>query len=365
MKVRLLRSLTELRDHAAEWNDLWKRSTVAIPIARAEHVELWVHHFAPAARFTALVVESKGSFLAALPLFAARRGRSIRTSELPNNAWGHCGQLLVDADCDRSAVLSILIDSFHKLSTDLVWLDEVRLDTSPWVELMHVLRERNVSFHRHERYRTAIARVDQPLAILQDRWTQQKRLLRSHRVLVKAGEVAFVTLTTPEEIEKSLEVCFEIEDSGWKGQSMPGGSILKRGTADFFRAQSRLLAEAGMASLYGLLVNGRWISFLYCCRAKGTLFLMKIGYDLEFRTYSPGQNLQRCVLGCASQDEELSSVDFVGEVRHYQLCWDPVTTPVGQLIIPNSGLSGRALFLLYDTLMPWFRRLRAGGFRRG
>ncbi len=362
MKVRLLRSLTELRDHAERWNDLWKRSTVAIPIARAEHIDLWLRHFAPAARFTALVVESKGSFLAALPLIAARRGRLIRTSELPSNAWGHCGQLLLDADCDRSAVLSILLDSCRMLRTDLVWLDEIRLDTSPWVELIHVLRERNVPFHRHERYLSAIATVDQPLAILQERWKQLKRLKRSHRALLKAGEVDFVALTTPEEIGKSLEICFEIENRSWKGQSNSGGSILKRGTGEFFRAQSRLLAETGMASLFGLLIDGRWIAFNYCFRAKGVLFSMKIGYDPTFGAFSPGQNLKRYILSAASQDEDLSKFDFVGEVRQHHLCWDPVTTPVGQLIIPNSGLSGRSLFLLYDTLMPWVRRLRADGF---
>ena len=47
MKLTILDNVEQLRDRAAEWDDLWRRSEVALPTTRAPLVALWINHFAP------------------------------------------------------------------------------------------------------------------------------------------------------------------------------------------------------------------------------------------------------------------------------------------------------------------------------
>jgi len=42
-------SVDELRDNADAWDDLWLRSDVETPTARAELLEQWLEYFAPGA----------------------------------------------------------------------------------------------------------------------------------------------------------------------------------------------------------------------------------------------------------------------------------------------------------------------------
>ena len=89
-----LNSATEIRSVAAEWDDLWRRSEVTVPTARAELIAHWIEHSAPAA-VRALAVERDGRFVAALPLIGGRLKRYIPIGRLPYNNWSWAGDLLL------------------------------------------------------------------------------------------------------------------------------------------------------------------------------------------------------------------------------------------------------------------------------
>jgi len=78
-KARVLHitSVDQLRSVGAMWDDLWWRSEVTLPTARAELVAQWVEQFAPNRPFHALVVETAGKWTAALPLVEARLGHVL------------------------------------------------------------------------------------------------------------------------------------------------------------------------------------------------------------------------------------------------------------------------------------------------
>ena len=75
-----LRSAQQLRDVAAAWDDLWQRSAVTLPTARASMVVHWVERLAPERPFHALAVERDGRLLAALPLIETRLKSVLRSA---------------------------------------------------------------------------------------------------------------------------------------------------------------------------------------------------------------------------------------------------------------------------------------------
>src|SRR5438046_1006405 len=75
-RLLTLTSADELLNRAAAWDDLWRRSQVALPTLQAEPIALWLRQFAPGGGFRGFVVEKSGCFV------AARRLEELGTLEL-------------------------------------------------------------------------------------------------------------------------------------------------------------------------------------------------------------------------------------------------------------------------------------------
>ena len=77
-----LSSIDELRSSSQNWDDLWSRSEILAPTAKAEHVAQWCEHFAPHARFHCLVIVENGKWIAALPLLIKKNAPAPTTATM-------------------------------------------------------------------------------------------------------------------------------------------------------------------------------------------------------------------------------------------------------------------------------------------
>ena len=125
--------------YSAAWDDLWQRSDVALPIARAELVAQWVETAAPQSALHALAVEQDGQFVAALPLLAGKVKRLLSVGQLPTNDWSWAGDLLVDPSADIGAAMELLATAAARLPWRLLWLDGVALESPRWIQFTAVL----------------------------------------------------------------------------------------------------------------------------------------------------------------------------------------------------------------------------------
>jgi len=146
LQIRKFGSTDELRAVAAAWDDLWLRSEVTNPRARAHLVALWVEHFSPSEIFQALAVEQEGKLVAALPLVGSRRLQGlVKVGALPYNAWAGNGDLLLDPACDINAVLDLLVSTFKSLPWSFLWLDSVAFERSHWKALQAAMNRKSLS----------------------------------------------------------------------------------------------------------------------------------------------------------------------------------------------------------------------------
>lgn len=353
-------SVERLRAEAEAWNALWERSDAASPLLRAETVALWKKRFEPNASFYGLVVESDGTFLAALPLVRKRKAKAFRAGMLTENDWSFCGDLLLDRtlpDRDKEAALSCLLDSLQRLPVDLLWLDPIRFDCPPWP----LFRERLTAERRPAqwlaRYQTAVVPLDRDRETLTASWHKREfgNIRRRFKKGAQAGAFRLDRSTAPERIKAVLPDCFRLEDKGWKGRD--GGSILNHGLEDYYTEQAVLLAERGLFRLYTLYYEEKLIAFRYAPSAKGTVFSLKTSYDPDYRDLAPGQMLQWLMIDALIDEADIERLDFMGIAAPHQMIWNPELQTVGQLVLPVSW-RGRLFFSLYDTVMPWIRRRR-------
>ncbi|REJ92453.1 MAG: GNAT family N-acetyltransferase [Planctomycetota bacterium] len=361
-KLICIDSLAELRSRAGAWDDLWWRSPVPAPSARAALVEQWLAQFAPRAPLFALAVELDGQLVAALPLFGRRRCRLLKTASLPINDWSANGDLLVDPLADVDAVLGKLVDGIQRLPVGALCFEQFATGQPHWLELRRRLEEAGYFCDVHKQYFTSQTTIgDDWDAYLKPRTGgQMKTRLRHARKMEREGGVELRTYTefSPGEVERLMRLGFEIEAKSWKRAN--GTAVVQRPEiAEFYIRNARQLAEWGQLALFVFEFDGTPIAFDYAWHAKGCHFCVKMGYDAEYRKFGPGQQMYLKILERLHGDPEFDLVDFWGRRMPWNETWATHFYAVGRLVAARRPHPlGCAFVAAYRYARPLVRRLR-------
>ncbi len=361
LTLDVLNSIDRLRSEARAWDRLWLAGRATLPTARAELVAQWVERFAPGGRFRAIVVRQGERMVAALPLVDRRVGRLVPAGDLTWNYWSPNGELLLDpaADADRAAEL--LVEGVVRSPTRLLWLEMVPEQFEHWQTFFRALKRRRVALDVGRRYEIGQVVLDgQAEAYQAGRSKNLRRSLgKDLRRLEREGPVGLVvhSALVPDEVETPLRRAMEIEDRSWKGSA--GTSVLQTpGLFEFYLRQARTLAAWRMLRLAFLTCGGRAIAFEFGWTAKGVYHSFKIGYDPEYRRFSPGQLLRWKRISAAFEAADEKVVDFQGPITPALAVWANRSYPVARVVVAP-GSAGRILLAGYRGIRPLARRLRS------
>lgn len=200
--------------------------------------------------------------------------------------------------------------------------------------------------------------LDRPWPELWSRLPSNLRrdLPRKQRQLERRrGGLELVTLRTPgPTLDAALDACFELEARGWKGEH---GSPIQRDpkTLVFYRELARELAEAGRFALYLLRCAGQLVAFEYCLRGGGHIEMLKLSYDPELATQSPGHVLRVLLLQDELARGEVAYYHF-GRPSPWKLRWASEVAPLGTLRIYGRTVRAHAAWLLGPVLRGRLKR---------
>lgn len=360
LRVLHIRSLDQLRDRAADWDDLWLRSDVALPTLRAELIAQWAEAFALRERLMALTIEDGGRMLAALPLVGSRvPPLPLRLGGLTANPWSPNGELLLDPECDVAAVARALAAELGRAPWPLLWLAEVQYEAPRWQALFAALEEAGLTVHCRPDYRVGQVDVGPSWSAFEAAWSGNHR--RHLRKVLKrmdrdgGSQLHDWSALPAEELPDAVRRAFEIEDRSWKGAA--GTSVVRSpGMLDFFTRQAAQLAAWGQLDLAVLEHAGGDIAFSFGYRAKGVSFYHKVGYDESRAHYSPGQAMLHHRLRAFHEAGEPRLLDFVGPLQDWTSKWATRTYGIGRAVIAPRRLSSRLLMHGYTR---WWPRLAA------
>jgi CelD/BcsL family acetyltransferase involved in cellulose biosynthesis len=350
---------------AEAWADLWRRSEVCSPCARAQVLALWLKRFAADRRFLALAVaRPDGRLVAALPLVGRRLKGVLELAGMPANHWADCGELLLDPAGDRDAATALLAGALQDLPWPLIWLADVAIETPRWRRLIEALARHGAQIDVREQYRVGMVRIDADWPRYEASLSANHRRNRRKqaRLLEGSGRVELQVHRDlePAAVRPLLARGFAVEDRSWKGHE--GSSVLKvPGMFEYFCATAACLADQGQLELVLLELDGRPIAFLYGWRAKGVLFTPKIGYDDAYRQFGPGQQLVLRYLRHLHESggQRVRILDFHGPLEAWTADWSTASYPLGRIVCTTRHPLSRTLFRLYA------RRSRAAGLAVG
>ncbi|MDX6510812.1 MAG: hypothetical protein QOE36_316 [Gaiellaceae bacterium] len=146
-----------------------------------------------------------------------------------------------------------------------------------------------------------------------------KEVRRRRRKLEQLGTVELAVEDGSERLDDLLTEGFAVEGSGWKDEQ--GTAIRSRPeTQRFYTDVARWAAAAGTLRLFFLRLDGRPVAFVFGLEAAGSLYDLKGGYDLEFRTFGPGQMVAYELISYAFA-HGLESFEFLGTAEPFKLEW--------------------------------------------
>jgi CelD/BcsL family acetyltransferase involved in cellulose biosynthesis len=126
-----------------------------------------------------------------------------------------------------------------------------------------------------------------------DAWRRQSKkrwgapLERFRRKMGRDYEAEFEIVVPPTDLERELSEGFEVEASGWKGRA--GTAITSSPqTEAFYREVARSFADRDELRLSRIRLDGRDAAFDLCVLHGERLYLLKTGFDEDFRRLAPG-----------------------------------------------------------------------------
>jgi len=359
--LKTLTSVESLRAAVDSWDDLWLRSEVKLPVARAETVAQWLDHFAPRCAFTGLLVEEDDRLVAALPLFSAAPW-PFHIWRLPGNPWSPAGELLLDPESDVDRGFDTLIDALAQLPGLLLRFDAVVTDSLRWQALESALNRRKLSCADAKRFEIARVSIgDDWQEYLASRGGNHRRHMG--KALRRARSRGLVELqicrpTNLDELERLLRQAFEIEDRCWKGRE--ASSVLKSpGIFEFFLKQAALLSRENQCEVLFLNFDGQPIAFEYAWTAKQTYFSPKVGYDERYEDVTPGQLLRYLHYEQLHAGEEINEVDYIGPLSGATAKWATNTYTIGRLFIAPDRILSRLAISMYRHVWRRLKKLKS------
>lgn len=178
-------------------------------------------------------------------------------------------------------------------------------------------------------------------------------LRKRYERLGKIGSIDVEVITEKERVREAMQDGLRIEAAAWKGKS--GTAIVSDpAVTEFYIRLAERQADLGQLRLSFLRVDGKRISFSYILRSDNKLYGVKIGYDPEYHTYSPGNMLLNLILQDACPGN-LSEYDFLGVDDEWKKDWTEATRGHRWLFLFRNSVRPRFLRYLKFNLIPRVR----------
>jgi CelD/BcsL family acetyltransferase involved in cellulose biosynthesis len=146
-----------------------------------------------------------------------------------------------------------------------------------------------------------------------------KEIRRKRRRLEEEGELTFELADGSDRLDELLQQGFRIEGSGWKEEN--GTAILSRPeTRRFYTEISRWAQSRGWLRLAFLRLDGRPIAFELTLRTPRRHYVLKGGYEEEFRRFGPGMLITEELVRNAFETGA-ESYEFLGSDETFKLVW--------------------------------------------
>jgi CelD/BcsL family acetyltransferase involved in cellulose biosynthesis len=312
-ELRLIETADELDELAPAWEAL--AGAAGSPMQRHAWASAFAEAYGADYELKALVSSRDGEVEGIAPL-AVRRTGIDRLELMGGEELSEPGDFVYrDAEA-----LDRLAAGVADLAMPLL-LGRVVAESPTAEALRGAFRRRTIFYSR--------AAAPYPWIPLDDGWREPEQkfnsdrrsdLRRARRRAEKEGQVTSAVVSPGgDELPPLLDELFRVEAAGWKGREGTALAADDR-LRTFFAAFARKAADAGILRLAFLRVGEHTAAVQLAVECGGSFWLLKVGYDEQFKRSSPGTLLMLETVRHAAE-RGLSSYELLGTVESWTRVW--------------------------------------------
>lgn len=337
-----------------KWKRFQNHCEINIPFNTYDWYYAWWENFRPSNSFTIYVVyidETRGRICAILPIYKqgkARNNKNILAT------WSNTHSFRTGILCDKEhfkALDAIFTRIGNDLSWDYIHIPYLVADNATENALKNILSKLRI-------YYLSTPGMISPVLELDGNWdeyfdklgrkTRESLRRKSRKVLEKSNGNVEIFHGTTNELNTKLEDCWKISKNTWKHKI--GSSIASDNDRIKFY-EKIAINENGWIVLALLYIDNTPTAFEYNIIYNKTLYNLKLGYDQNYKKYSPGIVLRLKMLEWAFSNKDVNRFDYMGNAAEYKMMFS-----TGQVKHINLTLYSRSL--RHAILVLYRRKLR-------
>lgn len=309
LRISVIDDIDELKEHADAWNALAYTVPPRLPTSSHAWVSSYLEHFLMSGETWRCILAHDGDCLVGvLPLIVLRRTKA-GLAWLRTPMGGHMiavSPLLFPGR--ESDVSKALLNAAWSSDPHVVWIEMSDLPAnSPFLEHVGDYAHLEIS-RRTGRYLRVDGNQDQYQSSLSRNFRSNQRKAANKLRTLEGVETAFVT--GQDASSAQLSEFIPVEASGWKGRS--GTAIQKSSDLiAFYTTLTTRLADAGWLEWHFLRAEGRAIAANLAVHFNRSIFVWKLGYDEDYRRYSPGGMLFQSLLDRVFADPDIDEINLL------------------------------------------------------
>lgn len=355
--ITSLKGLVSIKD---KWDNLQERCEINIPFITYDWYYAWWRNFSPDSEFTIITIyedETRENILAILPVYCKEKkndGKKVLS------LWANTHSFRTGLLCDYNN--HHVLDSLTSyLSADMSWNVIYIPYLVSGTETGRLLKQ---SLLRNGLKYIITPGMSSPALELQGNWDEYfKKMSRSSRETLRRktrklleksdGSVKVyhgMGNSNDEIINTKLKECWQISSKTWKHAA--GSSI----AADAQRVafyEEIANNENGWIVLAILYKKNMPIAFEYNLLHNSTLYNMKLGYDEEYKKYSPGIVLRLKMLEWAFNNPDVKYFDYMGNTADYKAMFSTYSVEHENIEIYAKGLKNDLYVLYKGSIYPF------------
>jgi CelD/BcsL family acetyltransferase involved in cellulose biosynthesis len=364
LEIEVITDFERFRSIAGEWDGLVDRAGVERVFLCHAWLRTWWEAFGGDKELYVLTVRMAGELVGAVPMMRSSEwiyGFKMDSVASMYNPHTPRFDFVIAKDLTEVVYRGIWDHLCHRTSCDMVVLRQIP-DNSPTLPALERLANTDGWLSGQwitppSPYVELNCEYEELLDRLKGgyRYNLRKRYER----LRKIGPIDVEVITERQHVREAMEDGLRIEAAAWKGQE--GTAIISNpAVREFYVRLAERQAELGQLRLTFLRVGGKRISFNYVLCSQKKAYAVKIGYDPDYHSYSPGNMHLNLILqdACA---EGIAEYDFLGVDDEWKLDWTKTMRGHRWLFLFRNRIRPRFLhylkFKVVPTIKPHLREL--------
>jgi len=312
--IKIITDIDMMDDLAAEWNELappgsvepWQSFSWHRSVAKGNEKTSFLRIF---------TVRKNGRLLAIAPMVLRQSEQPLKPQrlgflgeeELKEPNW------FVGSD---PGALNMLVDVISEEQVHPVRLSRIPSDYESLFSIVEKFKNRG--------WITKIAHMPYPFLNLGGdtiKKSLQKDLKRARKKAQKYGTLSLKVISDKEQdnLQQYLKEFLHIEASGWKGHNQT--AILSNNSRKkFFENYAISAFKDGVLRLFFLMLDGKAVAVQYGVESANAFWLLNIGYDEQYRDFSPGNLLLEESIQYASKND-LIHYNLLGKDEPWTRRW--------------------------------------------